>query len=105
MEQLEENLRIFEDLPAQNLTALQEQTLEKVRTYLNSRIKVPCTDCQYCLPCPHNVFIPKIFEQYNRGSIFGDYTGPRYLEALLMTGGTLAPVRPAAPVRLPVPSI
>ena len=87
MEQLEENLRIFEDLPAQNLTALQEQTLEKVRTYLNSRIKVPCTDCQYCLPCPHNVFIPKIFEQYNRGSIFGDYTGPRGFYRSLVDDG------------------
>lgn len=58
-----------------------------MRTYLNSRIKVPCTDCQYCLPCPHNVFIPKIFEQYNRGSIFGDYTGPRGFYRSLVDDG------------------
>ncbi len=30
-----------------------------------------CTGCGYCLPCPHEVAIPRIFEIYNRGRVYG----------------------------------
>lgn len=29
-----------------------------------------CTSCNYCMPCPNEVNIPKIFEYYNRGRVY-----------------------------------
>lgn len=38
---------------------------EEVKSILNEKIKVPCTGCGYCMPCPHGVNIPGCFSSYN----------------------------------------
>ena len=30
-----------------------------------------CTGCEYCLPCPQEVAIPRIFQRYNEGRVYG----------------------------------
>ena len=42
-----------------------DQALE---VYLESKT-IPCTSCNYCMPCPHGVEIPKNFKNYNKFSI------------------------------------
>jgi hypothetical protein len=32
---------------------------------------VPCTHCEYCLPCPNGVAIPDVLGVYNEGQMFG----------------------------------
>jgi len=40
--------------------------LKKVIAAINSELKVGCTGCGYCMPCPKGVDIPGTFAAYNR---------------------------------------
>ena len=71
MEQLNDNLKIFETTLPNSLSAAEMETVRKVQDIYKSRIKVGCTGCRYCMPCPSGVFIPEIFSQYNEASVFG----------------------------------
>lgn len=52
------------------------------------RIKVPCTGCRYCMPCPSNVSVPECFEMYNQACMFNapDVAGFNYS---IVLGGML----------------
>jgi predicted aldo/keto reductase-like oxidoreductase len=65
MTQVEDNLRIFEDIKPHSLTPKDEAFIRTLRGHYESRIKVSCTGCNYCQPCPQGVLIPRIFEIYN----------------------------------------
>jgi predicted aldo/keto reductase-like oxidoreductase len=47
--------------------------VRQVRDAYSSLIRVPCTGCRYCMPCPQNVNIPGMFELMNEGSMFGNW--------------------------------
>lgn len=44
----------------------EESMLQQVVRAINSKMKVGCTGCSYCMPCPRNVDIPGTFAAYNR---------------------------------------
>lgn len=48
------------------LTKRDRVLLKKVAEAINARMKVPCTGCRYCMPCPQKVDIPGTFAAYNR---------------------------------------
>lgn len=63
MEHLQDNLRSFapfEPLTDEELTFLQHVAHEYACYPL-----VPCTGCQYCMPCPYGIDIPANFKHYN----------------------------------------
>jgi len=72
LEQLKENIEIFSrpDALPNTLTAEEHELLLKVKAAYESVEGVPCTGCEYCMPCPHNVNIPRIFSLYNDGVRF-----------------------------------
>ena len=39
--------------------------IEQVKASMNEKMKIPCTGCGYCMPCPHGVDIPTCFRSYN----------------------------------------
>lgn len=49
----------------------QLEVIKKAQFWFESKIKVPCTGCKYCVPCPKGVSIPEIFEKYNNASMRG----------------------------------
>ncbi len=49
--------------------------LSDVVKAINSKIKVGCTGCGYCVPCPKNVDIPGTFAAYNRAKSEGKIPG------------------------------
>ena len=64
-EQIDENLRIALSCRANALTERELQALSTVRDFFLKRIRVHCTGCGYCMPCPEGVNIAKNFIFYN----------------------------------------
>lgn len=83
MEMLKENIRIAESVRAGELTEADRQLFSEVRDAINDKMKVPCTGCGYCQPCPFGVDIPGAFRCYNVRYTDNFFTGMR--EYLLCT--------------------
>ena len=49
-----------------DLTEEDNNMLQSVAKAINAKMKVGCTGCGYCTPCPKGVDIPGIFSAYNR---------------------------------------
>lgn len=88
MEQLKDNINIFsaEDAVPGCLTDAEKKVLTDAKKAYESIVSIPCTACEYCLPCPSNVAIPGVFAQYNEGMMFENFDQPRR-GYMLMTGG------------------
>jgi predicted aldo/keto reductase-like oxidoreductase len=46
--------------------------MSRVKRVYDEKIKVGCTACGYCMPCPSGVNIPSVFRTYNCVAIGGD---------------------------------
>ncbi|MGK0465105.1 aldo/keto reductase [Clostridium sp.] len=69
MEHVSENLRIASEALPNSLTEEEVEIMDDVKKIYRERIKVNCTACQYCMPCPVGVNIPKNFTHYNQYSV------------------------------------
>ena len=54
-----------------SLPNAQLDTVKKASEWFCSRVKVPCTGCNYCSPCPQKIAISDIFREWNRLSLNG----------------------------------
>ena len=57
------------------LTTEDLELIEEVKTLINEKIKVPCTACGYCMPCPRGVDIPQTFRCWNEMYMENRHTG------------------------------
>jgi predicted aldo/keto reductase-like oxidoreductase len=48
------------------------ELINRVREKMECLNPIPCTSCEYCLPCPNGVNIPLNFEIYNRVSTYDE---------------------------------
>jgi len=64
MEHLQENVRTYS--PLDPLTEQEYRALEETTEIFLNNDFIPCTECQYCMPCPYGIDIPGIFSHYNR---------------------------------------
>lgn len=69
---IEENLRIAETALPLSLTEQELANIDRVRDTIQSILKVGCTGCGYCMPCPAGVNIPLCFAFYNNKYLFDD---------------------------------
>ena len=72
MQQVEENVVGAGVSSVNSLTDHELALVAQVREEHLGLCPIPCTDCGYCMPCPHGVDIPQNFEVYNQGVIYND---------------------------------
>ena len=63
--QVEDNIETAKTALPDMLTAAENAVYESVIKMFEATYKVPCTGCNYCMPCPQNVNIPGCFASYN----------------------------------------
>jgi len=71
MEMLEENIRVANTCEIGEFSEREEGFLKEIVDEINSKMKVGCTGCGYCMPCPMNVDIPGAFAAYNVSAVDG----------------------------------
>ena len=92
LDMIKENLATAQITRPGILTPEDRAVYAKVVAAINENMKVGCTGCRYCMPCPKGVDIPGTFAAYNRMASDGywkalteyfmitgvrkDYTGP-----------------------------
>lgn len=64
MEHLQDNLRTYS--PLEPCTPEELELLENIAQETLRYPSIPCTTCEYCMPCPYGINIPGIFSHYNK---------------------------------------
>jgi predicted aldo/keto reductase-like oxidoreductase len=73
---IDENLRAGESALPDSLTLEECSIINEARDEYKRLMKVGCTGCGYCMPCPAHVDIPGCFAEYNTHHLFPhDRTG------------------------------
>jgi predicted aldo/keto reductase-like oxidoreductase len=69
MQQVEENIATTSD--EITLTDEEKAAIDAHLQRLKGMADLYCTGCGYCLPCPNEVNIPRIFRAYNEARVYG----------------------------------
>ena len=72
MEHVVQNVASAERSGPGTLTEDKLALIARVRDAYGELYPIPCTTCEYCLPCPSGVNIPRIFETYNDAMVYQD---------------------------------
>ncbi len=65
LEMIDENVRIASQVRPGEFDESDFQMIEGIKAAIQSKVKVGCTACGYCMPCPKGVDIPGTFRCYN----------------------------------------
>ena len=83
MEHLQDNIRTYS--PLQALSADDLVFLDRMAQLFQNYPTIPCTGCDYCMPCPYGIDIPGVFQLYNRcvneGNVPASAEDPNYRKA------------------------
>lgn len=73
--QIEENCALADRALPRSLSPNELAAVERARAAVAESYRVPCTGCNYCMPCPKGVNIPACFAAYNTSFAHGWMTG------------------------------
>lgn len=73
MEQIKENIEIASTVKPDSMSDEELKIIERIRDIYKNRIKVNCTNCKYCIPCPEGIDIPQIFTFYNNAAVYNQH--------------------------------
>lgn len=66
MQMVTENIASADEAGIGTFTKADHHLIDILRQKINQNLKVGCTGCGYCMPCPHGVDIPTAFRCYNQ---------------------------------------
>lgn len=72
LEQVEQNLVVASAAKANSFSEDELTIVDNVQRIYRKKLKVNCTSCGYCLPCPVGVNIPQNFQMYNSYFLFDE---------------------------------
>ncbi len=78
MSDVTENLALADEAEVGKLTEKDHALVGEARKAYASLAPIPCTQCEYCLPCPNGVKIPTIFEMYNDAAAYDAWEHARW---------------------------
>jgi uncharacterized protein len=78
MEQVVENLQFAEAAGVGRLSEADQALIARVREQYKARIKIPCTQCAYCMPCPNGINIPVNLDFFNYAHTYDDVAAARF---------------------------
>lgn len=70
-EHIRENIQVACETTPGSMSQEEMQVVDDVKMIYRELMKVPCTGCNYCMPCPFGVDIPQTFTDYNNKYFFG----------------------------------
>jgi predicted aldo/keto reductase-like oxidoreductase len=73
-EHVKENIMVANESLPGCMNEEEEKVVNDVKEIYRELMKVPCTGCNYCMPCPFGVDIPGAFSDYNSKYFFGGRT-------------------------------
>jgi predicted aldo/keto reductase-like oxidoreductase len=85
MEQVEQNLVSAIASAVASLTREELGLYDEVRAAYDALRPVPCTRCNYCMPCPNGLDIPRNFGLFNLGKVYGRVEDSRGGYRFMMT--------------------
>ncbi len=84
--QVQENIETAETALPYSLSQNDLSVISNVAGCYKRLMKVPCTGCAYCMPCPNGVNIPANFNMYNQYHMFGNKIYTRGFYAVMLMG-------------------
>ncbi len=79
MEQVDGNIAAASNARANSFLASDFELVAKMRASYQQRTAIPCTKCNYCMPCPNGVNIPHNFDLYNGAYMHEDFASARFV--------------------------
>ena len=70
-DELNENLDVADRITPLSMTFEEMETIELVKRVMRNSLKINCSTCGYCMPCPRGVNIPECLKIYNEKYLFG----------------------------------
>jgi len=80
-----ENIKTAEEGRPNSLRAEEKELISEVKQIYRARIKVNCTACKYCLPCPAGVNIPRALSYLNDVSMLGNVKNASFQYGVLLS--------------------
>ncbi|HMK54995.1 MAG TPA: aldo/keto reductase [Methanobacteriaceae archaeon] len=72
MEQLIENLKTADEGLPDSLSSLENEAINQVKMVYHDKIRVECSACGYCMPCPSGINIPQCLSYLNQATMLND---------------------------------